>query len=148
MADSFILADRFTIHGINKDGAIYRRVSRIDCRNELGSVHVTSDVNTEEYPLSVGDRLSIAFARTLENDGERRKKIYDHSIYHRQTLMDDFEYVCHGRVYECNTDERDLGTVTALISFGGLLTKVTGTPHALREIHFDSDVYMLLKKIK
>ena len=143
-----LLEDTFSVKAINPDGAVYLRVSRAVCSNTAGDLVVTTDYNLEEFPLVKGETLAIAIACSLELSGEPSKNIYDHAVYHRETLLNQYDYVMHGRIYECSAEEREgKPKVTVLISFGGLLCKVEGRPEVLKELHFNSDVFLLMKRV-
>ncbi|KAH8616149.1 putative RNA polymerase Rpb8 [Trypanosoma vivax] len=103
-----ILEDAFTITALNPDGVVYKRVSRVQCKNEHGDLTVTSDVNTEEFPLFLGDRLTIMLANSIELSGQPGTKYYDQSVYHRDTRLQDCDYAMHGRVYGHEVDESSL----------------------------------------
>jgi DNA-directed RNA polymerases I, II, and III subunit RPABC3 len=148
MPNPILLEDTFSVKAINPDGAVYLRVSRAVCSNQSGDLTVTTDYNLEEFPLVKDERLAIAIASSLELSGEVTRNVYDHSIYHRETLLNQYDYVMHGRIYECNAEEDDgKPRVTILISFGGLLCKVEGHPEILKELHFNADVFLLIKRV-
>jgi len=126
-ANPVILEDTFTVIGLNTDGAVYLRVSRIQCTSEDGSLSVTADINSEEFPVAINDRLTIMLANSLELSGKTGSKQYDHSIYHRESRLNDCDYAMHGRVYGHEVDERSL-EVKVHISCGGLLTRIIGKP--------------------
>lgn len=141
-----ILEDTFTVTGLNAEGTVYLRVSRIQCTNDDGSLTITSDINSEEFPVTLNERLTIMLANSLELSGMTGTKHYDHSIYHRETRLNDCDYAMHGRVYSHEVDESSL-EVKVHISCGGLLTCLIGRPQSLRDIHYNSDVYVLVKRV-
>lgn len=147
MPNPIILEDAFTVDTVNAEGTVYLRVSRIACSNKKGDLTVTTDINSEEFPVTRGERLAIALATTLERSGEPMQESYDHSVYHRETLLQEYDYVMYGKVYECNTDDKTAAKLTVYISFGGLLGKVEGTPETLREVHFNADLFLLVKRV-
>lgn len=148
-----LLEDDFKVTAVDPENRVYVRVSRAVCYTADKALSVTTDFNLEEFPILVGDRLHIAIASSLNRSGADEPPIYDHSIYHRDTLLNDYEYAMHGKVYECKADSAvgagaEGAKVTVHISFGGLLTKVEGTPSTLKELHLNSDVFLLIRKIK
>lgn len=152
MPNPILFEDTFTVHNINPDGAVYLRVSRAVCRNFTNDLTVTTDYNLEEFPLVKEERLSIAIASSLELSGEASRNVYDHSIYHRETLLNAYDYAMHGRIYECKVDTNSVanhGGPAALvyISFGGLLCKVEGRPELLKDLHYNEDVFLLMKRV-
>lgn len=140
-----ILEDTFTVTEINKDGTVYARVSRIKCASEDGDLVVTSDINTEQFPVSINERLTIMLASSLEPGGEVGATTYDHSVYHRPTRLNECDYAMHGRVYGHEVKEDSLNVVVH-ISCGGLLTCIDGKPQSLRNIHYNSELYILIKR--
>ena len=98
MGDSQLYADAFTITDINDQK--YDRVSRLKGNNENGDTEFTLDVNTELYPCSIGERLSIAIASSLSLDGTKDDTKGWRGVGRgEQTLADEYDYVCHGKVY-------------------------------------------------
>ena len=140
-----LLKNTFKVDKIDPDGRVYMRVSRAVCTSDDGKVTLTTDFNREEYQLLMGDRITICLASTLDREGHKGSPVYDHSLYHRDSLLSDYEYAMHGRVYECSPND---GEVDVLASFGGLLMKVSGPLSALRELRLDTDVFLLIKKHK
>jgi DNA-directed RNA polymerases I, II, and III subunit RPABC3 len=141
-----IFEDRFDVQTVNAEGKMYQRLSRIVCKSNSG-VSVTVDINSDIYPVEKGQVLSIALARTINLDGSEDTNQYDHGVFQQPTLMDSFDYVMHGLVFECNSDEKDAQTLRALISFGGLLMKIEGKTEALRDLQYNKHYYMLMKKV-
>lgn len=141
-----ILEDTFSVHALNKNGTVYLRVSQIECANEDRSLTAVVDINAEEFPVSLNERLSITLANSLEMSGATGSKHYDHSVYHRETRLNDCDYAMHGHVYAQEVDESSL-EVTVFISSGGLLTKISGKPQSLRDVRYNSDVYILIKRV-
>lgn len=142
-----ILEDTFTVNGVNTEGTVYLRVSRIRCVNQDGSLTITADINSEEFPVATNDRLTIVLANSLELGGKTGSKYYDHSVYHRETRLNDCDYAMHGRVYGHEVVENGL-EVNVHISCGGLLTNIVGKPQGLRDVHYNSDIYILIKRVK
>ena len=98
MGDSQLYSDAFTLTDINDQK--YDRVSRLKGNNENGDTEFTLDVNTELYPCSTGDRLSIAIASSLSLDGTKDDTKGWRGVGRgEQTLADEYDYVCHGKVY-------------------------------------------------
>lgn len=98
MGDSQLYSESFTLTDINAQK--YDRVSRLKGNTDSGDTEFTLDVNTELYPCSVGERISIVIASTLSLDGTKDdSKGWRGVSRGEQTLADDFDYVCHGKVY-------------------------------------------------
>jgi DNA-directed RNA polymerase I, II, and III subunit RPABC3 len=142
-----VFEDRFRVMKVNPDGKMYQRLSRIVCKSTTNSsVTLTVDIHSELYTVDEGQTLSIALARTLHLDGSEPTNQYDHGIFHQSTLMDAFDYVMHGLVFESNADDKDSTKLKALMSFGGLLMKVEGETEALRDLQYNRHYYLLIKK--
>lgn len=140
-----LIKGTFRVDTIDPDGRVYMRVSRAVCTSDDGSVTLITDFNREEYQLLQGDRITVCLASTLDREGHKGDPVYDHSLYHRDSLLSDYEYAMHGRVYECAPSATG---VDVLASFGGLLMKVSGPLSTLRELRLDTDVFLLIKKEK
>lgn len=98
MSDPILFEDAFSIHSINSQK--YERVSRIAATSNDNQISLTLDVNTELYPLNANDRVQIALATTLNLDGTKDdgKGWRDVGMGER-SLADEYDYVCHGKIY-------------------------------------------------
>ena len=101
MSDQQLFEDTFTITAINSQK--YDRVSRLSCTSSDSLTTFTLDVNTELYPCAVGESLSLALASTLSLDGKDEavggKGGWRDVGIGEQTLANEFDYVCHGKIY-------------------------------------------------
>jgi DNA-directed RNA polymerase I, II, and III subunit RPABC3 len=100
MSDPVLFEDTFTITAINAQK--YDRVSRLTCTSSDNFTTFTLDVNTELYPCAVGESLSMAIASTLSLDGKEdsgTKVGWREVGMGEQSLANDYDYVCHGKVY-------------------------------------------------
>ncbi len=99
MADSQLFASTFTISSVNHQK--YDRVGRLSAHTENGEVYLTLDVNTELLPCSAHDRLHVVLASTLSLDGSKDdgKGWKDVARGAEPTLADEYDYVCHGKIY-------------------------------------------------
>jgi DNA-directed RNA polymerases I, II, and III subunit RPABC3 len=99
MSENILFENSFKVTEINS--AKYDRVSRIKAFSEGGQeVLLTLDVNTELYPLNVDDRMTVALALSLNLDGSKDDgKGWRNVGRGEQTLADEFDYVCHGKIY-------------------------------------------------
>ena len=141
-----IFEDQYKVTSVDPAGKKYLRVSRIVAKADTLDIVISVDINSDIYPITAGERITIALAHTLDLDGQRESEYYDHSVYHRESLMSQYDYVMHGQVFECNTDDQTLQKVYALASFGGLLMKVEGSVEVLRDVSFNKKFYILIKK--
>ncbi|KAJ5939296.1 RNA polymerase Rpb8 [Penicillium verhagenii] len=143
MSDPILFEDSFTITAINAQK--YDRVARLTCSSSDGSITFTLDVNSELYPAAVGESLSLALASTLSLDGkEDTRASWREVSMGDQTLANDYDYVCHGKVYRFEEGSTK-DTMAVFVSFGGLLLYLEGPYKKLAPLKIDH-VYLLLKK--
>ncbi|KAJ6134059.1 hypothetical protein N7523_000381 [Penicillium sp. IBT 18751x] len=143
MSDPLLFEDTFTITAINAQK--YDRVSRLTCTSNDASITFTLDVNSELYPCAVGESLSLALASTLSLDGkEDTRNSWREVANGDQTLANDYDYVCHGKVYRFE-EGATKDTMAVFVSFGGLLLYLEGPYKKLAPLRIDH-VYLLLKK--
>ena len=70
------------------------------------------------------------------------------SLLQTQTLMDDYEYVMHGKVFKIEIKEELDGQQKLYLSFGGLLMLLAGdSAMQLEKFKLDMYVYLLVKKV-
>lgn len=77
------------------------------------------DINTQLYPIEVGDRRSISLVLTAHSK----------NIYNRETLalvpsLKGCDYVMFGIIFEMETLSKD--EIAIFASFGGLIMKLEG----------------------
>ncbi|KAJ5279322.1 RNA polymerase Rpb8 [Penicillium angulare] len=143
MSDPILFEDHFTITSINAQK--YDRVSRLTCSSNDASLTFTLDVNSELYPCDVNESLSMALASTLSLDGkEDTRASWREVSMGEQTLANDYDYVCHGKVYRFEEGQTK-DTMAVFVSFGGLLLYLEGPYKKLAPLKIDH-VYLLLKK--
>ncbi|KAJ0425624.1 hypothetical protein BJY00DRAFT_184471 [Aspergillus carlsbadensis] len=145
MSDPLLFEDTFTITGINSQK--YDRVSRLTCTSSDSLTTFTLDVNSELYPCTVGESLSMALASTLSLDGKEdsgAKTGWREVGMGEQTLANDYDYVCHGKVYRFEEGSTS-GNMAVFVSFGGLLLYLEGPYKKLAPLRIDY-AYLLLKK--
>ncbi|KAI9928360.1 hypothetical protein ASPWEDRAFT_441433 [Aspergillus wentii DTO 134E9] len=145
MSDPLLFEDTFTITGVNQQK--YDRVSRLTCTSSDQYTSFTLDVNTELYPCAVGENVNLALASTLSLDGKddpAAKTSWRDVGMGEQTLANDYDYVCHGKVYRFE-EGATAGSMAVFISFGGLLLYLEGPYKKLAPLRIDY-VYLLLKK--
>ncbi|KAL4943283.1 hypothetical protein BDV06DRAFT_143281 [Aspergillus oleicola] len=145
MSDPLLFEETFTITGINNQK--YDRVSRLTSTSTDSLTTFTLDVNSELYPCSTGESLSMALASTLSLDGKEdsgAKTGWREVGMGEQTLANDYDYVCHGKVYRFEEGATS-GNMAVFVSFGGLLLYLEGPYKKLAPLRIDY-VYLLLKK--
>ncbi|KAK9372254.1 uncharacterized protein V1513DRAFT_481369 [Lipomyces chichibuensis] len=137
--------DLFTITTL--DSKRYDRVSRITATsNSSSDIHLTLDINTELFPISTGEILSVAIAKTLATEssststsssGWREPKPGERG------LADDYDYVMYGTVYKFEEGKND--NIAVYVSFGGLLLCLEGGYKKLASLK-QENVYLLIRR--
>ncbi|KAL8741390.1 MAG: hypothetical protein Q9190_006002 [Brigantiaea leucoxantha] len=142
MGDATLYNDSFTITDINSEK--YDRVSRLKGNTDNGDTEFTLDINTDLYTCLVGDHVQLLIASTLSLDGSKDdSKGWRGVGKGEQTLADDWDYVCHGKIYRF--EEGDDETIKVFVSFGGLLLYLQGPYRKLTPLRIDY-IYLLIRK--
>ncbi|MCJ1453104.1 DNA-directed RNA polymerases I, II, and III subunit RPABC3 [Mycoblastus sanguinarius] len=104
MGDANLFSDTFAITAIN--AAKYDRVARLSANTENGDTFLTLDVNTELFACAVGDRVQLLLASTLSLDGSKDDGKGWRDIGRGEaSVADDYDYVCHGKIYRFEEGE-------------------------------------------
>ncbi|XP_029647766.1 DNA-directed RNA polymerases I, II, and III subunit RPABC3 [Octopus sinensis] len=143
-----LFEDIFDVKDLDPDGKKFDRVSRLFCESESFKMYLILDVNTQTYPVELGDKFRMVIATTLREDGYPDDGEYS-PVDSGPTRADSFEYVMYGKVYKLEGDETgaDSGRLSAYVSFGGLLMRLQGDANNLHGFEVDSHVYLLMKKL-
>jgi DNA-directed RNA polymerase I, II, and III subunit RPABC3 len=108
MADSQLFESSFSLTNVNAQK--YDRVARLTATSTSNTTFITLDVNTDLFPIAVGDRVHIMLASTLQLDGTKDDgKGWRDVGKGEPSLADMYDYVCHGKIYrfEEGGDEGD-----------------------------------------
>jgi len=100
MSDATLLEENFTITAL--DNKKYDRCARITANSDDNSLRLTLDINTDLYPLAVGERITMQLASTLDLTGQAKQEEnrgWREERGDEQTLADMYDYVCYGKVY-------------------------------------------------
>lgn len=98
-SDAQLFDEHFTITTLNAEK--YERVGRIGCTSSDSSISMLLDINTEIYPVSVGETIQVCLASSLSLDGSKDDARGWREVGRSETtLADMFDYVCHGKVYK------------------------------------------------
>mgnify|MGYP004714225795 CR=1 FL=1 len=121
------------------DTGKYRNVSRIEATsvNEDGSseqepLSLALDINTELFPLSTGNKISMALASSLTDAEEENKNSNNAPLSWRPpragetSLADSYDYVRHGVAYKLEEVSNNKNRIAVYFSFGGLLWGLEG----------------------
>ncbi|ORY81094.1 RNA polymerase, partial [Neocallimastix californiae] len=137
-----LFSDVFEIVEKDKGGKKFDRVSRIQGRSENYEMDLTLDVNTEIYPIEIGEKYALMLASSLSLDGTDKIEIWrDQS---KSSLADDYDYVMYGKVFKY--DDSNGSKVAIYVSYGGLLMCLEGDYRHLQNIEVGKCIYLLMRK--
>ncbi|MQL95587.1 hypothetical protein Taro_028262 [Colocasia esculenta] len=141
-----LFEDIFTLTKLDPDGKKFDKVSRIVAHSEQFDMDMQLDVNTEVYPMRVGDKFTTVLAPTLNLDGTPDTGYFMQGG--RKSLADKFEYVMHGKLYKIS-DEGSGPNVKVEIyaSFGGLLMMLKGDPSNVANFDLNQRLFLLIRKV-
>jgi DNA-directed RNA polymerases I, II, and III subunit RPABC3 len=90
---------RLTVDEVND--AKYDNVTRLLGKEAgSGALAYQLDVNTDIWPVTIGDSLTMCLASSINLDGSKDDgKGWRDANKGEATLADDYDYVCHGKVY-------------------------------------------------
>ncbi|ORX79076.1 RNA polymerase, partial [Anaeromyces robustus] len=137
-----LFSDVFEIVEKDKGGKKFDRVSRIQGRSENYEMDLTLDVNTEIYPIEIGDKYALMLASSLSLDGSEKTEIWRDQL--KDSLADDYEYVMYGKVFKY--DDSNGSKVSIYVSYGGLLMCLEGDYRHLQNIEVGKNIYLLMRK--
>uniref|UniRef100_A0A915KCT3 Uncharacterized protein n=1 Tax=Romanomermis culicivorax TaxID=13658 RepID=A0A915KCT3_ROMCU len=99
--------DLFHVKDIDPDGKKFDRVSRLFCESESFKMDLILDINTQLYPIKLGDKFRLLLATTLREDGYPDEGEFDPNANYPRA--DAFEYVMYGKIYRLEGDESGAG---------------------------------------
>ena len=106
MGDANLFSDTFAVS--STDSLKYERVLRITAESETSEVSLTLDVNSELFPCAQQDRIQLLCTSTLALDGSKDDGKGWRDVGHGEaSLADDYDYVCHGKVYRIEEGKED-----------------------------------------
>ena len=140
--------DIFDVKDIDPQGKKFDRVSRLMCESESFKMDLILDVNTQIYPVNMGEKFRLVLASTLKEDGTPDDGEYNPAET-GPSRADQFEYVMYGKVYRVENEGTDQNSsrLSAYVSYGGLLMRLQGDENNLQELQVDSHVFLLIKKL-
>lgn len=157
-----LFEDMFAVDALNINGKKFERVNRLHCKSSMFEVDMVLDTNSELFDIKSGERCVALFTSSLTGAAEGSS--YNPSAYANSTLLDEFDYAMHGRVFGIKHISQtgaggsagaaaatDRGSAQRLhvevqISFGGLLCRLRGEQAQLGGFEMDMMVYILLRK--
>ncbi|KAK1393734.1 DNA-directed RNA polymerases II and V subunit 8A-like [Heracleum sosnowskyi] len=128
------------------DDKKYDKVSRVTALSEELNMSLVLDVNTEIYPVRVGDRFRMVLSKSLYPDGST---VTEHNPQDKQkSLADKFEYVMHGLLYEMSEDTAgSYPAAEVYVSFGGLQMMLKGDPTKIGNYNVDEKLFLLMRRL-
>lgn len=128
----------------------FDKVSRLVCSTQNlhddSNLKMVLDINSDIYPIEKGDRITVAFAKSL-TEGESSQNVFFDPIlgtHDKQSkLMDNYEYVMFGKLFKFKEENTKL---SIYVSFGGLLMKLTGRKDSLSSFSPDMNLYILVRQ--
>eukprot|EP00127_Corallochytrium_limacisporum_P001920 Clim_evm75s88 gene=Clim_evmTU75s88 len=136
--------DIFDVQEVDKDGKKFERVSRFTCQSENYECELIIDLNSQLYPLLVGDKFVFALTTTLRKDGKPMEGEFDPTDT-RPSKADQFDYVMYGKCYQVVDDSGQ--QLKIFISFGGLLACLRGEARNLSELELDKRYFAMMRKL-
>lgn len=100
MSENELFNHRFKIY--EKNEAKYDKVCRIAAKSDTENqeIELFLDINKELYNLEVDDQINVTLALSLNLDGSKDDgKGWRDVGRGEQTLADEYDYVCHGKIY-------------------------------------------------
>ncbi|KAL4184515.1 hypothetical protein AMTRI_Chr10g1420 [Amborella trichopoda] len=135
-----LFGDIFTLTKLNPDGKKFDKA-----RSEQFDMFMQLDVNTEVYPLNVGDKFTMVLAPTLILDGTPDTGYFTQGG--RKSLADKFEYVLHGKLHKISEESGTNVKVEIYASFGGLPMLLRGDPSNAANFELDQRLFLLMRTV-
>ncbi|KAB2032215.1 hypothetical protein ES319_D05G357000v1 [Gossypium barbadense] len=145
MSSIILFEDIFLVDKLDPDGKKFDKVTRIEARSQNCDMYMHLDVNTEIYPMHVGDKFTMALAHTLNLDGTPDTGYYTPG---RKSLADKYEYIMHGKLYKITDDASGKGLKAEVyVSYGGLLMLLRGEASHVSHLELDQRIFLLMRKL-
>ncbi|KDP43918.1 hypothetical protein JCGZ_20928 [Jatropha curcas] len=146
MSNILLFEDIFVVDKLDPDGKKFDKVSRIEAHSQNCDMFMHLDVNSEIYPMAVGDKFTMALAHTLNLDGTPDTGYYTQGA--RKTLADKYEYIMHGKLYKISEEGSGRNVKAEIfVSYGGLLMMLKGDPSHVNQFELDQRLFLLIRKL-
>ena len=159
-----VFEEILVIDSIDKDVKIFDKVQRCEGTTKDTKYNISMDINSEIYPMKVGSSYKILLAKSIyDSNSKTTPKNFEFDLFSntKNTLMDNYDYVMCGKVFQFSNDKKkegdntDVDTLSISISFGGLLFQIsrlrrddkTGKPKFFEDINLDETLYLLIKNL-
>ena len=155
-----VFEETLDVQYIDKDLKVFDKVQRCEGETQDSKYYISMDINSEVYPMKKGASYKLLLAKSIyESKSTPAYFEYDLFANTKNTLMDNFDYVMSGKVFQFSLDKKkndddNIDTLSISISFGGLLFQIsrlkkdekTGKPKGFEDINIDDVLYLLIKK--
>ena len=150
-----VFEETLDVQYIDKDLKVFDKVQRCEGETQDSKYYISMDINSEVYPMKKGASYKLLLAKSIyESKPTPVHFEYDLFANTKNTLMDNFDYVMCGKVFQFSSNAES-GTLSISISFGGLLFQIsklkmdekTGKPKSFEDINLDDTLYLLIKKL-
>ena len=157
-----VFEETLDVQYIDKDLKVFDKVQRCEGETQDSKYYISMDINSEVYPMKKGASYKLLLAKSIYASKPTPVHFaYDLNANTKNTLMDNFDYVMCGKVFQFSQDKKkkdedkeDIDTLSIGISFGGLLFQIsglkrddkTGKPKGFEDINLDETLYLLIKK--
>ncbi|EDO16334.1 hypothetical protein Kpol_1059p24 [Vanderwaltozyma polyspora DSM 70294] len=139
--------DIFSVSDV--DPGRYNKVSRIEASSTTQEqCKLTLDINTDLFPVSVQDQITVAVVTSLSVDGNGENdnsagRSWRPPQPNERSLADDYDYVMYGTAYKFEEVSKDL--IAIYYSFGGLLMRLEGNYRNLNNLK-QENAYLLIRR--
>ena len=157
-----VFEDTLDIQEIDKHLKVFDKVQRCEGVTQDSKYQIAIDINSEIYPMKKGASYKLLLCKSIYESKPTPKNFnYELFTNTKNTLMDNFDYVMCGKVFQFSPDKQKKDdnnpsdTLSISISFGGLLFQISGIkrdvktskPIGFEDINLDDTLYLLIKKI-
>lgn len=143
-----LFEDIFDVKDIDPSGKRFDRVSRFHCESESFKMDLIIDLNTQIFPLSLGEKFRLIISTSIVDDAYADDSEWTPRMQ-LSARSDAFDYIMYGKVYRIEGEDytSDASRLAAFASFGGLLMRLQGDPNNLHGFELDKQIYLLIKRI-
>ena len=113
-----VFEETLEIKYIDKDVKVFDKVQRCEGYTRDTNYYISMDINSEIYPMKVGASYTILLAKSIY-DSKVTPKNFEYELFSntKNTLMDNFDYVMCGKVFQFSNDKKKEGDNTDVDTF-------------------------------
>mmetsp|Transcript_36397 Transcript_36397/g.58391 ORF Transcript_36397/g.58391 Transcript_36397/m.58391 type:complete len:148 (-) Transcript_36397:148-591(-) len=142
-----LFEDVFEILDIDKDGKLFDKVSRVECRSDDNEdIHLSLDYNCEIFKLKIGKKFDFVLRSNLQIQDESMADNNEFNQSAEMNIGDDYDYVMYGKIFKilhAKGNKKDVVEIYA--SFGGLLMCLRGEQSNFDKLEGDARIYLLIR---